>query len=109
MRSSKTNIKFCYEYRDAGNYKQFNEVIFPAANAVDLVAAEEHLRQHLFDSEFFYPYKLGVPTFEIEKWNSDLDHHWYFFEGLEPTEEAPNDKRTFQEFLKDVEKWAKEY
>lgn len=108
MNSPDSNIQFNYEYRDAGNNHQWGYIVFANSNQiVDLSPIEELIRKDLFDDEYFYPYKLEVPLLHFEKWDHQLDHDWYRFLDLEFTDNPVSDQRTFNEFLLDIEKFAK--
>lgn len=112
MENLKANIKFNYEYRDAGNYKLFGEVVFAnPTNILDLRPLEDSIRDNLFDSQFFYPFKLSIPLLHFDNWNPDLDHFWYCFESLEFSQDTPNDikKRTIKQFVSEISVFAKQY
>ena len=112
MKSLKTNIKFNYEYRDAGNYKQFGSIVFAnPSNILDLESLEKTIRYYLFDAEFFYPFKLSIPSLHFDNWNTELDHFWYRFESVEHSQVAPNDlkSRTVEQFISEISVFAKEY
>lgn len=104
-----TNIKFNYEYRDAGGNRRGGCIVFAwSGKTKDIKSIESQLRGYLFDEEFFYPYKLSIPLIHFEQWDHELDHDWYYFECLEPTEEETTDPRPFEEFLSDMQKFAKQ-
>ena len=109
MQNSESNIKFNYEYRDAAGYRKSGHLTFINSSGIeDLKEVEPLIRKYLFDTEFFYPYKLSVPSLHFEKWNHALDHDWYRFTGLEFTKEQNTDQRTFEVFLSDLQKLAKQ-
>lgn len=112
MKSLKTNIKFNYEYRDAGNYKQFGSIVFEnPSNILDLESLEKTIRYNLFDTEFFYPFKLSIPSLHFDDWDTELDHFWYRFESVEHSRVTPNDlkSRTIEQFISEISVFAKEY
>ena len=110
MQNLKNNIKFNYEYRDAGNYNKSSSVIFRNCNGINnLEIAIKEIRECLFDHEFFYPYKLSIPQIHIENWNPKLDHDWYRFTELEFTHQSVTDSRTFNKFLSDLKQKAKQF
>ena len=109
MQKTSTNIKFNYEYRDAGNYHSSGNIIFKASeNNLDIEILELQVRDLLFDKEFFYPYKLSIPLIHFDEWNPELDHDWYRFENLELTDELPTDSRSIEIFLLDIKKFGKQ-
>ena len=104
-----SNIKFNYEYRDAGGYRKAGSIVLVNSSGVkDCKQVELQIREYLFDREFFYPYKLSVPLIHFDKWNRELDHDWYRFESLEFTDEQKIDPRTFDVFLSDIRKLAQQ-
>lgn len=104
------NIQFCYEYRDSGNYHLEGFITFRnPAQIEDLAPFEEIIKNHLFDNEYFYPYKISVPLLQFDSWDPDLDHNWYRFLGLIFTDEEPNTELDFDEFINDFKRLAKEY
>lgn len=94
------NIKFCYMYRDAANYKIFNEVIFKNSTIIDIVAVKEFLRHE----RCFDPKIAGLPVLRFKVWDEEIDHSYHEFFDLVETENPPTDasQRTFLEFLNDL-------
>jgi hypothetical protein len=76
-----TTRKITYLYRDAGNYKFWGEFCVLGELSLD------NLRPHLFDSEYFVPEKIGIPSLVPEAQNDD-DHLLHEFHSIEPTEPA---------------------
>jgi len=101
------NIKFSYTYRDAGGSKKYGEVIFSTEHTIDINTTNSEIRRHLIDGEFFYPDQLAIPSIHFETYIAEIDHDWYFFEGIEITSESATDTRTFQEFLSQLKHFAK--
>ncbi|MFB6305927.1 MAG: hypothetical protein ABEH43_02880 [Flavobacteriales bacterium] len=100
MSTTLKNIRFCYHYADAGNNKEHGEVVFSYRSGIeDLDALEARFREHLFSEEFFYPYALGIPLLGFEEFDPELDHDWYYFDGLEWTEDDATDEQDIMEFL----------
>jgi len=83
-----TNIKFNYLYRDAGNYKQFGNIVLSNLNIIALDLVEDIVRGNLIDGEFFNAHKWGVPPLFFDTKNED-DHEWHEFERIEMTDEPP--------------------
>jgi len=100
MKSSPTNIKFNYLYRDGGNYKNYGFVILANINsAIEVGQLESRIRKHLIDGEWFYANKVAIPSVRFSKWDDDLDHEWHEFESVELTDEPQTDERTIEQFL----------
>jgi len=98
MNVSKTNIKFHYLYRDAGNYKNFGSVIFSNPNNCSIEKLRGSINKYLIDGEFLNHKRIDIPSLFFSSKNSD-DHYWHEFENIEETNEAPTDTRTIDEFL----------
>lgn len=95
-------LKFSFLYRDAGNYKDFGEVVF--ANP-DHFPLEEFRRQILASCNSdgcFDPRHWGLPNIRTQPYDPELDHDWYEFEKVEETNVYSNDPRTISEFLAQV-------
>lgn len=71
------NTKINYLYRDAHNYKMWNEYV------VKGVLTEEQQKliiDSLHEGEYFIPRKVGLPEGRFDKWNS-ADHIWFEMSG----------------------------
>ncbi|MBI3283544.1 MAG: hypothetical protein HYZ65_01650 [Burkholderiales bacterium] len=55
------NIRFSYLYCDAGNFKNFGEVVFANPNNLPLEELSAKVKQALLDGMFFDAYAVGVP------------------------------------------------
>lgn len=75
------NTKISYLYRDASNYKLFNEVVI--AGQLSL----EQLKPFLIDEIFFVPEELGLPRLSFDAHTLD-DHDWHEIIRLEPSNKA---------------------
>lgn len=94
------NIRFCYMYRDAGNYKQFGSVIFSNPSGLSIDKSTDAIKKKLIDDQFFYPEKWNIPLIYAYTFDPELDHQWFEFKNIEFTLEEPTDKRSFDMFLK---------
>lgn len=97
------NIQFNYEYRDAGNYKEFGEVIFTNPDNLELSSLKKEIIQNLIDEVSFIAGNIKIPQLTFENENSD-DHEWHNFLSIEITELESTDfyRRTIFEFIKDL-------
>jgi hypothetical protein len=59
------NLRFHYLYRDSGNYKKFGHKDYSNPGNLTIEEAEKLLRKYLIDKEFFYPEKVGIPSFRV--------------------------------------------
>ena len=103
----RTNTKFSYLYRDAGNNKSHASVVFAGAFRPGDI---ERLRQVLDSATYFIAEQVGVPVaylFEYGyEFDDEVDHCYHEFDDLELTEEQPTDARTIEEFVTRVEREA---
>lgn len=102
MKDSKLNIKFNYLYRDASNYKQYGSVIFSNLNNLSILEIDDIIRNRLIEKLYFNHTEFGIPSLFFENKNDD-DHDWHEYENIEITNEISTDKRTIEEFLKQLE------
>jgi hypothetical protein len=99
MSDSNLNIKFNYLYRDAGNYKQFGDIIFSNPENISLDCINESIKSHLIDGEYFVASKWQIPALFVFTFDKELDHSWHKFERIECTNEAATEKRSISEFI----------
>src|ERR1043166_9909332 len=93
------NIKFCFLYRDAANFKNYGKVIFSNPINLTLEQVQRSLVSNLIDGEYFYADKWKVPDLHSFIYNSQLDHDFHEFRCVELTNERPTVQRTVDEFL----------
>ena len=95
------NVRFEYLYRDAGNYKNWGEVVFsnPRSVSADIVTAMAE--QVLIDCAFFVATKADVPDLHFADHDEDLDHGWHEVHAFRLTDDSPNDvrSRNIEEFI----------
>jgi hypothetical protein len=87
------NTKFGYFYRDACNYKTYNEVVLEGK------LEKIFLKQFLFEGTFFVPSEIGLPdlqSFPLKVY----DHIWHEIDFCESTKEKPTVKISANELLK---------
>jgi hypothetical protein len=77
------NTRFSYLYRDACNYKKFNDVVLFG------IIQENQIEPLLKDRLFFVPSEVGLPDLQDDVFSLD-DHVWHEFEKIELTEEPTN-------------------
>lgn len=95
------NIRLEYQYRDAGNFKNWGEIIFSNPRNVAPEAVTRLAEEVLIDKEFFVASGAQVPDLHFPDWDPDLDHDWHQLMSFRSTDEAPNDSqdRTIDEFM----------
>jgi len=77
------NTLFSYLYRDACNYKRFNEVIISGQLAIN------DLLPYLHDQEFFVPSEVGLDDLQDNPLTT-YDHIWHEIESISKTMQKPN-------------------
>lgn len=91
------NIKLNYLYRDGGNYKLYGFEIFSNPQGRTLTEIDLRIRECLIDGVYFDPLKWRIRPLKFDIWDSELDHSWNEFDGLEFTGE--NSKMSIEDFL----------
>lgn len=99
MSDSKSNIKFKYLYRDAGNYKVWGFEVFSNPYSLTLDHIEQVIRKSMIDGEFFDPVHWKVRRLKHEDWNPELDHTWNEFDSIEYTCEFQTSDISIDKFL----------
>jgi len=99
------NVRFEYLYRDAGNFKNWGEVVFsnPRNINADVVAAMAD--KVLIDHAYFVASKASVPDLHFAQHIEELDHDWHEVCAFQPTDDAPNDPqgRDVEEFIESLQ------
>jgi hypothetical protein len=90
-KNTPSNILFCYQYRDAANYKLNGEAIFSNHTFLPLADIEQQLRSCLKDGEFFIARQVNIEERFFDAlhdddnpgWNNRFA--WHEFERVEVT------------------------
>jgi hypothetical protein len=98
------NIKFFYLYRDSGNYKKFNSVIFSNPHNIPLQEIEKLIRSKLIDGLWFYADKWQITDLHFDTWDNEIDHAFHEFEEIIYTDEAANAIYAVCEFMELIKK-----
>lgn len=85
------NIRMEYLYRDAGNYKNWGEVVFANPNRVPVSDVEKLVAADLFERHYFLAESVGLPDLHFPDHNLELDHDWHEFHAFAETEKIPDD------------------
>ncbi|HWB65001.1 MAG TPA: hypothetical protein VG603_15895 [Chitinophagales bacterium] len=75
------NILLNYCYRDYGNWKNYNEVVFANPDNLGLEEIEKALRDKCMDEEWFLASRWGLKDLHFEKWDDENDHPYHEFWG----------------------------
>lgn len=98
------NVKLSYLYRDAGNYKNFGEVVFWNDSNLSIPFLEESLFPNLIDGSWFVADKWQLPDLHFKEfdWNSELDHDWHEYEMMELTDDPPTMEIDVMEWMEAI-------
>ena len=98
------NIKLSYLYRDAGNFKEYGEVIFSNPNNLSISLVSDKFRSTLLYGLYFIAHEVNIPDLRPLDWNDELDHLWHELGDVSLTADASNEKmnRSIDEFLVDL-------
>ncbi len=77
MKSHKIIIE--YLYRDAGNYKLFEEAIIENPNNLTLIEFQKWFRSKLIDGLWFVPNDFDLVKPQFPNYDPELDHDWCEF------------------------------
>lgn len=90
------NIKFNYLYRDAGNCKNWAEVVFSNPDRLPLEAITKALRDAFLQDDLFIAHQIRLPEafFSTEGGATSDDHCFHEFDTVEISLEPPNDPHT---------------
>ncbi|MCO5950769.1 hypothetical protein [Mucilaginibacter flavidus] len=98
------NIKFNYLYRDAGNHKNYNSLVFANPNNVDIQHLETLIKSKLIEGNWFFANEWKLPDLHFKCWDPEIDHAWHEFESVEYTDELQNVPLSLTELITDIEK-----
>ena len=96
------NIKFNYLYRDSGNYKVFNSVIFKNDSSINLKELDELIKSKLIYGEWLYAEEWKLPKLFTCYFDFKIDPTWNEFESIEYTDELPNNELTLKDFVNNL-------
>lgn len=96
------NLKFSFLYRDAGNYKDFGEVVFANPDHLAIDEIKQQILASCNSDGCFNHRAWGLPNIRTQPYDPELDHDWYEMESVEETDEPVTDERTVTEFLEVV-------
>lgn len=93
------NTKVTYLYRDADNYKVWNQHVV-RGTLTDAQIAE--ILETRSDREYFKPNDVGLPEKRFDDYDPDVDHPWFelFDNSFESTEWPATLEITADEFYK---------
>lgn len=83
------NIRLSYLYRDGGNYKQFNDVVYTNKANLSLTYIRETLKSYLIEEAWFYAEHWGLQDLHAFAYDKDMDHNYHELEDIEETTYPP--------------------
>ena len=101
------NTKIGYLYRDASNYKKWNEVVIRGSISPEQIST---IIDCLENEMHFIPRQVGLPEERFDEITED-DHAWFELEseGIEPTDHAATEDISVLElvenFIKAKNNW----
>ena len=95
------NVCFEYLYRDAGNYKNWGDVIFSNPKDLAIAGIMAEVQGALFEGCYFLAKQTRVPDLHFDKYDPDLDHGWHEAYSFTSTSRQATDPdgRTIEEFI----------
>ena len=98
------NIAFSYLYRDAGNYKNWGQVIFTNKENMPIDEIRIAIQQNLIDQQFFVAKDWRVQELFFDNHLSHQDHEWHEFDDVEFIKDFEANDCDITEFLKRIKK-----
>lgn len=68
------NTKLSYLYRDADNYKVWNECVLEGTLTQE---QKQKILDSRFDGEWFIPHLVGLPEKQFDEWDEQSDHPYF--------------------------------
>lgn len=93
------NIKMTYLYRDGGNYKTWQEVVFTNHSGKTAEQLTDEIKQRLISGQFFDQGRAPIPFEYPDSYDPELDHTWLEFDSLEEVDETPTVSLDIYEFI----------
>lgn len=85
------NVKFEYLYRDAGNFKNWGDVIFSNKRRLPIENINNEITLYLIDGLYFNANELEIKDLHSNSIDIDLDHDWHEFHACKNTDEYLSD------------------
>lgn len=100
------NVRFEYLYRDAGNFKNWGEIVFSNPRNINADLVSEMVEKVLIDHAYFVASKADVPDLHFVEHDEELDHDWHEVHAFQATDDAPNDPqgRDVEEFIASLQR-----
>lgn len=98
------NIVFEYLYRDAGNYKNWERIVFSNPKSHGVEAVRTSIREAMSNTEYFDAPAARLPDLHFPKFSVALDLPLHEFFNVSVTDQNPDDQhgRTIDELLDEI-------
>ncbi len=104
MKDSNDNVMFSYLYRDAGNYRNYGEIIFSNNQNLQIDFIDSKIKEKLIDGECFVHLDFGVPNLFFEDCLTEDDHDWHTYKSVSFTDKPSNNERDIADFIAKMKK-----
>lgn len=98
------NIVFEYLYRDAGNYKNWESVVFSNPNSFSVDTVRAGIRQAMSNAGYFDAPAVRLPDLHFPEFSAALDLPLHEFFDVSVTAQNPDDvyDRSIDELLAEI-------
>ena len=98
------NIVFEYLYRDAGNYKNWESIVFSNPNLHSAETVRASIRQAMSSAHYFDAPAVRLPDLHFPKFSASLDLPLHEFFDVSATDQNPDDLhvRSIDELLTEI-------
>ena len=98
------NIIFEYLYRDAGNYKNWESVIFSNPNSYSVDTVRDSIRRAMSNAEYFDAVAVRLPDLHFPDAIATLDLPLHEFFDVSATDQNPDDPhgRSIDELVAEI-------
>jgi hypothetical protein len=76
MRFETMNIEFEYRYRDYGNFKNYNSIVFGNKHGLPVKEIEQKISRMLGNELFFDASRIGIPEMFFKQFPYDPELDW---------------------------------
>jgi len=98
------NIVFEYLYRDAGNYKNWESVVFSNPNSYSADTVRASIREAMSNAEYFDAPAVRLPDLHFPEKSAALDLPLHEFFDVSATDQSPDDPhgRSIDELVAEI-------
>jgi len=101
------NIQFSYLYRDAGNYKRHNDIVFANRDDIDIEHLEKLIRSKLLEGLWFLADEWLLPDLHFEDFNIEMDHPYHEFKSITYTTNSADFSVSLYHWMADIQNQPK--